>query len=417
MNSKNLMATSAFTLCTILFWVGQAQAIPAFARKHGFSCSTCHDPIPRLKAYGEEFAGNAFKPSDQPMPPRYFKDVGDDELSLLKSLPLAVRGDLLFEIRSDDNKGDGFSDFKTPFGLKLLSGGQLADDIGYYFYFYLSERGEVAGVEDAYIHFNDLFGSGIDIMIGQFQVSDPLFKRELRLTFQDYLIYKTKSGLSRADLTYDRGLMLTYGFDFGLDISALIVNGGGLGGADITRDFDADKFKTYLLRLSQSFGPVRVGAVGYWGKEEQRRTLDANGEVVEVDDARANEVLIWGPDVSLSLGRAEINAQYLLRRDLNPYFRDENPREALITHGYMVEAIARLWGDPGKLYLVAVFNYIDSNANDADGMPIKEEAYTINLNYLLRRNIKLLAEFSFAHYKQGAELNEMRGTLGFIGAW
>ena len=31
-------------------------AIPAFARKYKMSCKTCHAPIPRLKAYGDEFA-------------------------------------------------------------------------------------------------------------------------------------------------------------------------------------------------------------------------------------------------------------------------------------------------------------------------------------------------------------------------
>ena len=40
--------------------------------------------------------------------------------------------------------------------------------------------------------FNNLFGSELDITVGQFQISDPLFKRELRLTKDDYYIYDEK---------------------------------------------------------------------------------------------------------------------------------------------------------------------------------------------------------------------------------
>ena len=37
-----------------------AGAIPAFARRYKMSCTTCHAPFPRLKAYGDEFAGAGF---------------------------------------------------------------------------------------------------------------------------------------------------------------------------------------------------------------------------------------------------------------------------------------------------------------------------------------------------------------------
>ena len=70
--------------------------------------------------------------------------------------------------------------------FKLLSGGALTKNVAYYFYFFFSERGEVAGVEDAFLMFNNVGNSELDIYAGQFQVSDPLFKRELRLFYQDY---------------------------------------------------------------------------------------------------------------------------------------------------------------------------------------------------------------------------------------
>ncbi len=66
--------------------------------------------------------------------------------------------------------------------IKVLSGGLISRNISYYFYFFLAERGEVAGIKDAFIMFNNLFRTELGVSAGQFQVSDPLFKRELRLT-------------------------------------------------------------------------------------------------------------------------------------------------------------------------------------------------------------------------------------------
>ena len=384
-----------------------SEAVPAFARKHSFSCTTCHAPFPRLKEYGEEFAGNAFAPSDREMPPRYFRDVGDDSLKLLKDLPLAIRADMYFDIRTDEDKGDGFSDFKAPWGLKLLSGGRIGDDIGYYFYFYMNERGEVAGVEDAYIHFNDLFGTPIDLMLGQFQVSDPLFKRELRLTFQDYLCYKIKPGLSLTNLTYDRGIMLTTGFDFGLDIAAIVVNGNGKGDADLRTDFDIDRYKNYLLRLSQSIGPLRLGFFGYYGKEE----------LVNQDQKRTNELTMWGPDLTVSFPHIELNFQYLQRRDLNPSFLAIGQDEAVVTHGLLAEVIIELSQENPGLYVVLLANYVDSEEwVDALGntLDLGEEAYTANLTYLVATNIKLLVEYTFANVVHGETWREHRATLGVV---
>ena len=64
-------------------------AIPAFARKYNMTCKTCHSPFPKLKAYAEEFTGNGFVLKDQDAP-RYFVETGDEKLSLIRDLPLAV---------------------------------------------------------------------------------------------------------------------------------------------------------------------------------------------------------------------------------------------------------------------------------------------------------------------------------------
>ena len=90
-----------------------------------------------------------------------------------EKLPLAFR---LEGFASYNFNNEGKTDFSAPFVVKILSGGELSDKISYYFYFLFNERGSVAGIEDAFLMYHDLFSSGINFYIGQFQVSDPTFQ-------------------------------------------------------------------------------------------------------------------------------------------------------------------------------------------------------------------------------------------------
>ena len=84
-----------------------AEAIPAFARKYQFSCSTCHAPAPRLKAFGEEFAGRGFRLEDPAQePPRATYDVGDPLLQLPRDFPLAARMDGFADWKEDAARRD-----------------------------------------------------------------------------------------------------------------------------------------------------------------------------------------------------------------------------------------------------------------------------------------------------------------------
>lgn len=235
----------------------ELNAIPAFARKYQISCQVCHSPAaPRLKGFGADFATQGFRMTDYESP-RYFVNAGDEKLSLLRELPLGIRFDGHV---SYNNGNEGTPDFGTPFGLKLLSGGELSDNLSYYFYFYMNERGELTGVEDAFLMWNNLFGLGVNFYIGQFQKSDPLFKRESRLTLEDYHAYTSAPGNSKGSLKYDRGIMVEYGLPTGTSIVGELVNGNGITQAGEEFLFDMDKYKTWLLRVNQDIGEViRIG--------------------------------------------------------------------------------------------------------------------------------------------------------------
>lgn len=385
-----LYLSFALVFTAILALTSQkAEAIPAFARKYKVSCSTCHVAIPKLKDYGDEFAGNGFMLPDGEEPTRAVIDTGDDDLMLLRELPVAIRLDAYLQAADRETAE---TDFQVPYGLKLMSGGPIAKGISYYFYFYVDERGEVAGLEDAYVHFNNIGKTNFDLMVGQFQVSDPLFKRELRLTFEDYQVYRVQPGESSADLTYDRGLMATYGFDFGLDLVAELVNGNGIGPAE-NRLFDFDNQKTVALRASQSMGPVRVGVFGYRGEEKSEKDQE-------------NTIEVYGPDATFSMPNFEINAQYLYRQDNNPFFVSANASQVAVKGGF-VEVIYLPNADRSKWIFTGLYNRIDG-----PGEPYDYETGTFSISRLLARNFRLLGEFTYDF-----DSEKPRFTLGFVSAF
>ena len=265
---KFSLLLSCIILGTLILGIAaeDASAIPSFARKYKFSCTTCHAPAPRLKDFGAEFADNGFQLPEGEEPKRAFRDTGDDFLTLQTGLPLAIRFDAFLGYQNLEGE-EAIADFMTPWGLKLMSGGNIAPDIGYYFYFFMSERGKVAGLEDAYVHFNDLGGIPLDILVGQFQISDPMMKRELRLTFEDYHVYRVSPGASTANLTYDRGVLVSYSAPFGIGLVGEVVNGNGKEDAGEDRVYDNNQDKGYAGRISWGGGPVSIGGFYYTTRE------------------------------------------------------------------------------------------------------------------------------------------------------
>ncbi len=369
MRARSIPAAAATVvlLATLGLAADPAAAIPAFARKYRVSCSTCHDPFPRLKPFGDEFAANGFRmPDPSQEPTRDTHDTGDPLLHLVRSVPLAVRMEGHLAAHQD---AAAESDFETPWVFKLLSGGPIAPRISYYVYFIL-EKGEIEGLEDAYFHFSKLFGGGIDLIFGQFQVSDPLFKRELRLERNDYEIYRTHVGEASANLTYDRGAMFFGTMPGDIDAVFQVVNGNGIPKGE----FDNDSNKNLALRLAREFGPVRVGLFGYWGKEK-------------AESGASDEIVYWGPDLHIAPGgRWELNLQYLERTDDDPFFTGADAAD-YVTRGGFAELLFFPQGADGRWALAALYNRIES---DDPTVPVEDGSFTVS--YLAARNIRILAE-------------------------
>jgi hypothetical protein len=296
-------------------------------------------------------------------------------------------------------------DFQTPYGIKLFSSGLIAKNISYYLYFFLAERGEVAGLEDAYIQFSDVGGIGVALMVGQFQASDPLFKRELRLEFEDYQVYRVRVGDTRADLTYDRGLMAAYSPWRGADLALEILNGRGLTAAGENRQFDRDPWKNAALRYSQEVGPFRLGLFGMYGAEEA--------------DAVENRFVVWGPDATLQLSRSvELNLQYLRRTDDDPFYGEMGAPTETVVDGGFAELVWSPSAGGARWFVAGLVNWLDADANiftirQGEAGPLSRyRTASLSLSYLLRRNLRLLAETQY-----DADRERARFTTGFTAAF
>lgn len=397
-------------LVALSFVPADAHAIPAFARKYRVSCSMCHAPAPRLNTFGEHFAGNGFEMAVGE-PARDTIDTGDPLLRLPSSFPLAVRFEAYQRFLTDRKSGEASVDQQVPWIIKLLSGGQVTDKISYYMYFLATERGEVAGLEDAYVQFTDIKGSGVSLIVGQFQVSDPAFKRELRLSYEDYQPYRVKVGNVTADLTYDRGLMALWSPREGTDVTAEMVTGEGLNHANSARQFDGDNNKNFALRISQDIGPIRVGAFGYAGKQSA--------------GTASSTLRVFGPDATIPLGSSgELNVQALRRWDSNPFLDactaadpclgDRTAPFSTTVDAAMAEVILWPQGPAGKWFVTGLFNYVDASApvvslrigERGDDPPTVSQytTGTFGLHYLLKRNVRLMGEGTWDFERDRARL-------------
>ncbi|MGE0764538.1 MAG: hypothetical protein AB7N80_14780 [Bdellovibrionales bacterium] len=390
---------TAVLLVLLSFFVLPAEAMPEFARRYNVSCVACHQAFPRLNTFGDSFVAANYKMSN--WRESNTVDLGDSRLALPKSPPLAFRAQTFAQLRESEqldpstgptgNKSN--FDFQAPYLIKLLSSSPLSDDISYYFYMIFAEKGEngTAVVEDAWIRHASLFGSGIGMQLGQFQISDLMFPREVRLTFQDFYAYRA------AGLTYERGVV----FDrelagTGLAIGA--VNGNGIdenftinspGYQRPDRMFDNDNRKSVFTRLGRALGPVDVGLFGLIGSQSS-----AGGVTGNQNGTRRSDKTSYGLDVAGSInGRLHWFGQALWNRWKD--FLDPTPDRDFTWFGGFLGAD---YVQSDRWAYSALWNYTDASQFHGTGTifeGIEINALTLGASYYFMRNVKGVAEMTY----------------------
>ena len=379
------------------FWTDPAQAMPVFARQYDMSCNVCHSAFPRLNAFGETFRDDM----NMRMPNWREKttvDVKDDMLALPRSLPLAIRAQAFVQGRQgkqiDQLTGETLNhssfDFQTPYLIKLLSSAPLSDHITFYFYGIFAEKGEngTTLIEDAWFRHDDVLGTGVSAQLGQFQISDLMFPRETRLTFQDFQVYRM------AGVTYDRGVLFGRGFG-PVEFEIGAVNGNGIeqnfninspGINRPDRMFDNDDRKSVFLRVGTDLGPVSVGLFGLTG--EQRT---AAGAIGEASGARTTDRRIYGIDLSGQIGT---KTHWFLQTLWNRWdgFLDADPARNFRWFGGFF-GIDYIHSDRWAYSLL--YNYNDDGDFDGTGTiyeGLRMSALSVAASYYFMRNLKGVLE-------------------------
>jgi len=366
-----------------------ASAIPAFARRYGLTGMTCHDPVPKLNGFGEQFLGRGYRLADDDTTGT--ATFGDPLLWLAQSLPVAVRMDAY--VRAYGGR-TVHTDLATPLVAKLLSGGPISPSISYYFYLLLAEDGLTGPIEDAWLMFRRPFGIPASVTVGQFQIADPVWKREVRLSLEDYQILSQVIGDGAARLSYDRGIGVEFDPTASSHAAVQLVNGNGIG-ESTDGVFDGDAPKTGALWVTQQLGPVRLGAMGYYGSQR----LDRSGTL------RRNRTWMTGPSVQLERGNLQLNGQYVWRYDSDPTFDQAFPKAR--TNGGFLEAVWWPRGRGSRIVATGLYNRIDSDVEEA-----KYETATVNVSWLARRNVRLAGEVTWDFLA-----DHPRAALGFVTAF
>lgn len=160
----------------VLAAAAPAWAIPAFARKYGTSCITCHTIYPKLTPFGEAFRRNGYqfpgkdadyiKQETVSLGNEAYKKVFPNAVwpaAIPDSVPLALGFNGQVTFHPDTGSGAAQQDNGTVVSLHdliaeahLWAGGSFTPHIAYFAELTFSTDG--VEIEHAELHFNDLFG-------------------------------------------------------------------------------------------------------------------------------------------------------------------------------------------------------------------------------------------------------------------
>ena len=170
-----------FSVAVLTMNCSPANAIPAFARKYGMPCSSCHEAWPKLSPFGQMFKDNGYQiGNDRDAPifqsPAYwpiaFRITPNWHLENSQNLPV-VTTDGTTTNRSVTTQGFDYT------GMDILTGGTLARN----FSFLLVPSSDETGAfhfESVNLRFDNLFNSTwFNIKVGKFELDNLLSEKRI----------------------------------------------------------------------------------------------------------------------------------------------------------------------------------------------------------------------------------------------
>jgi hypothetical protein len=159
------------------------RAIPAFARKYGMPCSSCHEAWPKLSAFGQSFKDNGYQlGNDRDAPifqqPAYWPIA-------LRITPNWHRGSNNLTVVDDpNNPGETIEQKVTSHGFDLtgmdmLTAGTLAKNISFLLVPSMDETGAFH-LESANVRFSNLLNSSwLNIKVGKFELDNLISEKRI----------------------------------------------------------------------------------------------------------------------------------------------------------------------------------------------------------------------------------------------
>jgi hypothetical protein len=275
----------------ILATVPKSSAIPAFSRKYGTSCTTCHSNYPELNDFGEAFKKNGFKfPKDDETfvkdPPVMLGAKAQKEAfpgavypgEIPGSVPIAFRYSGFFNMNSKQpvpvTQSSGTfvprTDLFAPNTFTILAAGSFGPNLSFWIDDDISAGGSGAngGLGDGYLKYNDLGHAlglpknSVNVRFGQFELDLP-FTQARTIYASNYDIYGQASmagGLGTTNNPFvlgtpQRGIEIGgYPNNGNFAWSVAVVNGNN--NSPAARDS-----KDVYVRVSQRFNLERDPAV------------------------------------------------------------------------------------------------------------------------------------------------------------
>lgn len=327
------------------FFPGNAEAIPAFARKYKTSCITCHATFPRLTALGEAVRLNGYKMpdgdelyvKDQPvvMGVEAYKKVFPQAVwpSDIPGLPpIAIRVTQDVEFDTGGTK-DSSVTFNTP-QAKILSAGSLGQDMSF---FTEIEFEDESTQLSAWFMWEDWFSNAIgdnhlNFRIGSIGMQDlalPNTRNHNRITREGYL-YADEVQL-HAHGSSSIGIELN-GFDKWWRYNAGIMQGDGA--TDKKNFYGALSFKIGGLGYDGSGGTSEEGGLettpsGYWRDDSVLFGIFGMRSYVGDEDEKFDRI---GVDSRINYKDISIAAGYIRGIDVQEAAHGEGHEEEVEEH-------------------------------------------------------------------------------------
>jgi hypothetical protein len=261
----------ALTLA-VLTLATRAEAIPAFARKYGMSCTACHLAWPILNQQGQLFRDNGYQ----------FGTEKDDPVTLAPAYwPMAARTTAAYGYTRTTNQPSDAGPITVttggvpqPPGVDLLSGGTITRDVSFLLILTgFSPTDGAALAESAWVRVDNLGGSRwANVKIGKFEVDLPASAHRGVMLTNGYAIYGQRQGsVATFDLSENQvGVELDgHNLDGTTRYALSLVSANGdLGGkgawsspllyAHLQQAFDLDNPVLPWIRIGA------LGSMGWW---------------------------------------------------------------------------------------------------------------------------------------------------------